>query len=265
MVGRAEESLSVASIAPGFEKAEIERLRMRLAEAEDLLAAIRGGGVDALVVPSDEGDRVFTLTGSDHAYRILIEAMSESAITMSAEGAILYCNQRASELLKVPSDRLVGTSFGSHVCTADASRFDALLKRAAHAPSKGEMVLQAADGQAQVESAAQKPIVGRVMGKLHSLNDELPKTSDPRHAGDQLMVEFEEVAVEAPQERTEPASRGVERAAQQLRGKRRQRHAIVEAELFIERRAHCSAQKCEERTGRQPLGTNDAGLGRSTQ
>ncbi len=146
--GRVDDSRIVASIAPGFEMAEIERLRTRLAEAEDLLAAIHGGGIDALVVPSEDGDRVFTLTGSDHAYRILIEAMSESAITMSPDGAILYCNQRASELLKVPCERLVGTSFGSYVCTADAGRFDGLLKRAANAAaaSKGEVVLQAIDG-----------------------------------------------------------------------------------------------------------------------
>src|SRR5262245_7290235 len=50
-------------------QSEIDKLRLRLEEAEEILAAIRSGGVDALVVTGREGERVFVLKGADHAYR----------------------------------------------------------------------------------------------------------------------------------------------------------------------------------------------------
>jgi len=38
------------------------------------------GELDGLVVKTAEGDRVYTLSGADHPYRIMIEAMNEGAV-----------------------------------------------------------------------------------------------------------------------------------------------------------------------------------------
>jgi diguanylate cyclase (GGDEF)-like protein len=46
---------------PVSEAAEIEELRARLKEAEDMLDALRGGRVDALVVTDDDGQKIFSL------------------------------------------------------------------------------------------------------------------------------------------------------------------------------------------------------------
>ena len=54
--------------------AENESLRGRLDEAEATLAAIRNGEVDALVVGGPQGDQIYTLSGADRSYRILVEA-----------------------------------------------------------------------------------------------------------------------------------------------------------------------------------------------
>ena len=47
-----------------------------------------------------EGDRVFTLTGAEHPYRIMLETMNEGAVTLSSDGTILYCNQRFADIVE---------------------------------------------------------------------------------------------------------------------------------------------------------------------
>ena len=90
--------------------AENEELRARLDEAEDTLRAIRSGEVDALVVSGVGGDQVFTLKGADHSYRLLIEDMNEGALTLTAEGVILYANRRLAEMLKTPLAKVIGSA-----------------------------------------------------------------------------------------------------------------------------------------------------------
>ena len=54
---------------------EIALLRARLQEAEETLDAIRSGHVEALMISTPAGPRVFTLEGADHRYRRLVETM----------------------------------------------------------------------------------------------------------------------------------------------------------------------------------------------
>ncbi len=70
--------------------AEIERLRARLDEAEQTVNAIRRGEVDALVVAGPQGDQIFTLTGADHVYRVVVETMHEAALTVCREGLVMF-------------------------------------------------------------------------------------------------------------------------------------------------------------------------------
>jgi PAS domain-containing protein len=78
--------------------AELEDLRRRLAEAEDMLRAIRAGEVDAIVVNGGAAPAaVYTLKNASDPYRQLIEQMSEGALTLSTEGVILYCNAAFSK------------------------------------------------------------------------------------------------------------------------------------------------------------------------
>ncbi len=52
---------------------ENEELRLRLTEAEETLAAIRNADVDALVVTGPRGEQVFSITGAEHIYRVIVE------------------------------------------------------------------------------------------------------------------------------------------------------------------------------------------------
>jgi len=109
--------------------AEIEELRIRLEEAEEALSAIRSGEVDALVVSSGEGEKIFTLEGADQPYRVLVETMSEGAATLSADSTVLYCNSRLADLLGTSLDEILGKPLLSRVAAANAPVLAALLER----------------------------------------------------------------------------------------------------------------------------------------
>src|SRR5262245_65103909 len=86
----------------------VDELRRRLQEAEDTINAIRDGHVEALVVSTPDGERIYTLRGADQPYRLIVEQMREGALTVSADGTILYCNQRFAELIARPAERIAG-------------------------------------------------------------------------------------------------------------------------------------------------------------
>ena len=68
---------------------ENKDLKLRLAEAEELLAAIKSGTVDALV---NNDEKVFILKGADYAYRVFVENMNEGASALTPNGIVMYCN-----------------------------------------------------------------------------------------------------------------------------------------------------------------------------
>jgi PAS domain S-box-containing protein len=125
---------------------EIDELRLRLAESEETLQAIRSGEVDALVVSGPQGERVFTLLGAERTYRILVETMNEGAMTLDREGIITYCNKRLAEMLAVPIDQVFGTPVRRLISASDLQVFEGLLEQCLHGSSKGEIALIKAGG-----------------------------------------------------------------------------------------------------------------------
>jgi PAS domain S-box-containing protein len=125
-------------------------LRARLEDAEQTLMAIRTGEVDALVVGGPAGERIFTLEGALHGYRVLMEAMSEGVATLTEEGLITYCNARFAAILGEPLDRTMGSHISPLVPAADRERFQALIAAGALGRSEGEFWLQAPGASAPV-------------------------------------------------------------------------------------------------------------------
>lgn len=78
---------------------DILELRLRLEEAEETLRAIREGEIDGLIVSGGQGEMVYTLTGAEHPYRVLIEEMNEGALTLAPDGTILYCNRSFTDMV----------------------------------------------------------------------------------------------------------------------------------------------------------------------
>ena len=125
---------------------ENQELEVRLEEAEETLRAIRSGEVDALVVSTEEGDRVYTLKGAEQPYRILIEEMKEGAVTLTEDETILYCNRGFAGILKSALEKMIGTGISQFVSPADRLVFDKLLRQGKKGGSKGEVTFLAGDG-----------------------------------------------------------------------------------------------------------------------
>jgi|GEM_PF-946031 len=126
--------------------AENEDLRLRLAEAEETLQAIYRGEVDALVVSTVAGDQVFTLTGAESAYRLLIEGMNEGAITLSVDGVILYCNTCFARMVSTPLEKVIGGALSRFVASSDLDMFGAIMQQGLQGSGKGELTFRTADG-----------------------------------------------------------------------------------------------------------------------
>ncbi len=132
---------------PGPEpSAEIEALRARLAEAEEVLRAIHYGEVDAVVVTGWRGEQVYALAGADSVYRQLVEQMGEGAATLSAEGVLLYCNAGLAKMLGRPLDRLLGENLRGFLPPAEQKELDAILKQAGAGPCRREILLKTGGG-----------------------------------------------------------------------------------------------------------------------
>lgn len=109
---------------------EILDLETRLQEAEDTLDAIRQGSVDALVVKdSSVGEQIYTLKSADYTYRVLIESMSQGALTLSEEGIILYSNKQFSLMAENPLERIIGRNVRSFIHDDDLIILAEILKQ----------------------------------------------------------------------------------------------------------------------------------------
>ncbi len=87
-----------------------EILQQRLKEAEDTLQAIREGGVDALIVETEEGDQVFTLKSADYPYRLIIDKMIQGAVIFDDAGIIFYANATFAGMVHHSHQGLFGCS-----------------------------------------------------------------------------------------------------------------------------------------------------------
>lgn len=116
-------------------------LLARISELEETLRAIRAGEVDALLVKTEKGEKVFTLQGAEHPYRILVESIDEGAATLSEDGTILYSNRSFASFFDAPLERFIGSPLQSFVSPRDAAFLDTLIAGAKLASTRGEIRL----------------------------------------------------------------------------------------------------------------------------
>jgi PAS domain S-box-containing protein len=125
---------------------ELDELRQRLQEAEETLDAIRSGEVDALVVSGPAGQKVFTLEGAEHPYRVLVESMNEGAISLSKEGTILYCNFAFARMAAISLDQIMGHDVCEFVPSEDRDTLKKLISQGVREPVRAEMTLLPSSG-----------------------------------------------------------------------------------------------------------------------
>ncbi len=129
-------------------KEEIESLKARLHELEETIGAISSGGVDALVINTIEGDKVFTLKSAEQPYRVFIEQMNQGAIMLSEEDTILYCNRAFARMVKEGTEKIVGKKIQNYIFPIHVDSFNEMLtkNRKEKVTVENTITLQAQDG-----------------------------------------------------------------------------------------------------------------------
>ena len=205
---------------------ENEELRQQLREAEELIAAVRTGAVDALAIQGSDGPRIFTLEGADHAYRILIEQMSEGALLLSSEGMVLYSNAALASLLHAPLKEVLATGFERFIPAEFRPYWAGLLAHGWASRARGELPLLGQDGllrpcavsmnalvfnggealavlvtdlAAQREIAGIRAVVKEQNALLAAKNEELQRQQAARQAVEQAAAEASRILEGIPQ------------------------------------------------------------------
>jgi PAS domain-containing protein len=109
-------------------KDQVQNLKARLEDAEELKSALKEGDLDALVFPGPEGNLIFTLDSADHAYRTLVKTMNKGTAILGFDGTILYCNHTFVIFLRMQPQKIVGTSIYRFITPENVIIFKALLE-----------------------------------------------------------------------------------------------------------------------------------------
>jgi len=152
--------------------ATIAELRIRLAEAEDTLAAIRNGEVDALVIRSAEDDQVFMIEGDGQSYRTFMEAMDTGASALDERGNVLYANRTALALLERSLEAIQGRPLRDALDAANAGRIDELLQHSSAQRHSLQLTFENGSGEDRHYLASSTPLrVGTVSGHAVTFTD----------------------------------------------------------------------------------------------
>jgi two-component system, NarL family, sensor kinase len=177
--------------------AEVLELRVRLADAEATLRAIRVGEVDAVMSAGVRGAQVFTLEGAEHAYRVLIESMNEGALTLTVDKTILYANECFARMVRSPLEEVTGGSFRRFLSAADRASLKRILRRTRKTGSKIQVLLLAADGsrvpvQISIRPLARNGFTQRVLGMVVTDLTEVRRNEDVMRALTQRVLQVQE-------------------------------------------------------------------------
>jgi PAS domain S-box-containing protein len=124
----------------------VAQLRAELREAQETIEAIQGGGVDSLVIGPPGQEQVYSRSGADRTYRLVVEAMSEGAATISPQGVVLDANPRLGLMTGRSAPGLVGTAVLDLVPGPHQAEFTRLLDVSASDNARGETQLARLDG-----------------------------------------------------------------------------------------------------------------------
>src|SRR5688572_3876599 len=111
-------------------------------DVRETLDAISSGGVDAVVVHGPRGPQVFHLEGPDQPFRTLIEHIQEGALSLSANGVILYVNAYLAQLIGVPVEDVIGAPLSAFVPSRYGATLAALIREGLTRPVKGQLRIQ---------------------------------------------------------------------------------------------------------------------------
>jgi PAS domain S-box-containing protein len=146
-------------------RSEESKLQDRIREHEDLVRALRGGEIDAVVVVDDQGDRISRLQTDEPLYRTLVEALPQGVSTVLADGTIVYVNRHLAAMIGIPAETLLGQNLANVITDADRARFLTMLQRALTSPQESGFSFRWSIGEAPaLVSAIRLPIAAEAVG-----------------------------------------------------------------------------------------------------
>src|SRR5688572_7035268 len=122
-----------------------QELANRLEEAEQLIEAIKAGEVDAFALNRNNQHEIFTLQSGDFGYRMLVENITEGALTLSEDGLIVYTNNYFHEIISIPYEQVIGKYIFNFIHTDSKETFNELFIKGLAGQSKGEINFMSAN------------------------------------------------------------------------------------------------------------------------
>jgi PAS domain S-box-containing protein len=119
-------------------------VRAQLRELQQLVEAISTGSIDSLIIGPPGQEQVHYI--ADRSYRLIVEAMSEGAATVSTSGVILGANPRLGSMTGRNASELIGTPVLDLIAEAHRPAFARLLDIAVGESARAEMDLTGSGG-----------------------------------------------------------------------------------------------------------------------
>ncbi len=177
---------------------QIAELHERLAEAEGTLRAIRSGDVDAIRVSTPAGELVYSLKDAESPYRAMIEAMNEGAVSITADGMVLYCNRAFARLTGIDPHTIMGSSLLAYFADRDKESIARTLEECRDGDCRVRASLRTVEGALLPVNVA-----------MHALaNDEIPSV---------IIVTSDLTQITAAQDAATRINRNLEHANRSLR------------------------------------------------
>ena len=89
---------------------ENNELRSKVEELQDTLDAIRSGEVDTLLIDTDKGKQLYSLSSEETSYRNVLEQLEKGIAICNEQGTIIYCNAYMKELFHSAKNDIVGST-----------------------------------------------------------------------------------------------------------------------------------------------------------
>jgi len=133
---------------------EVIALQAQLAALQGVFAGIRRGGVDALLVGEPGAEQVYTLAAAEGPFRLIVEHMSQGALTVSPRQVILFANRRFGELVGLKPSAIVGKPFSTFLDASSRADVSNMLAVAPGDTAYAQVYLVGSEGARPVSLSA---------------------------------------------------------------------------------------------------------------
>lgn len=137
---------------------EIARLKSQVQTLQQTLDAIQHGNVDAIVFPEKDGGAIYTLHGGQEPYRVFVETMNEGAAMVAADGTIVYSNRRFANMVGMPLENVIGSSFQQFVSREGGPFLEELQEEKGTTGYRRECEVRCANGTAVPVQLSVRPM-----------------------------------------------------------------------------------------------------------